>query len=1533
MTQRREFLSGIEAIRSASKDVFESFEVIHSADKFLERLPYLFPRGKVSGHSVHVIDDSGTAAQVARTLPGAAVIHSSTAAECYSSARASALIACEGLTAINIVTLQAAYESETIQTFAADHENKPADSNSIISWAFSQTRIEPLRTISAGKSDSVFVVSTDGRTPDVSVDGSAAAKIQVRVSRPWNDVLLSDAIPAGARVVVVDENETSTPLLADVVSSLRMASNDAHVSRVSSFGELSNTKTISATDEPAKAVFWDTSNTLNANVTRASCTFIGENLAEQCRAVPFSDFSGSVTRTVVLFGSSATAAITDEENDEGTADYVQCNHLSILFQRTDVLDGLKRGGTFVLCASFGAETASTNIPEWTKQILASKRAKFFVFHGSAPAGADLLLLSVFSMRSVPRTHAFDGKIEEPTLTPAKSDPATPSGSYASSVSSSGASYVNVTSPWREIVSENVTAAIQAAEQTVSSIAFSRLVFPRSWSRCSKAAAKPTAELFIGPGAAAGSFGKHSAEKLINVLRTLFGKSAKIEDAFSSSAGSTEFLLGKLLAAKKADQSAKWIVAGDELSYDFSGLHHVLASGENINLLVIDTDKYSAPSRTRDEKRLKKDIGLYAMNYGSAYVASVVGESESDCDRARLLKELSNAAEFPGPSVVLAFSPSDGAGERQRAIENGNWPLYSFDPRKDDDALQVVSEKVRGDIKAFMDRENTASRIFQNAPTFETDRSLDADIRKAALDQFEALSAGLATGGVASVPVSLLILYGSDGGNATSLAGSLQTRAEARGATGIRVAEANDVTLEEMADYENVALVLATAGQGEACNNAKTFCDELFASEAKLQNSFAVFGLGDSHYWGKGSEDSAKYFCLPAKMAHEKMLALGSTPLVPLALGDDQHPAGFNGAFDEFLPSLLSVLGLKPVPGEEEAAARAKGSLPADDDLKRDTNYLRGTIAKGIEDRSTQAMLPRDIKLTKFHGIYMQDDRDIRQGLIDAGKERDYRAMIRIGLPGGVGSAKQYLVMEKLANELGNGTLKLTTRQAYQLHGVLKWNLKKTIRDVNKALMSSLAACGDVNRNVMASPNPHFTSVGPQINEFARNVSNHLLPKTSAYSEIWLTDSATGKKKLVAGNASSEVEPLYGKSYLPRKFKIAIAVPPQNDVDVFAHCLGFIAIVNPVTDELEGFNVAVGGGMGMTHGNEKTFPCLSQILGFCTVEQGVKVAEAVLLTQRDHGDRKNRKHARLKYTLRDHGIDWFRDQVESRAGFKLGVARPFTFEKNSDHYGWHKDSNGTWSFGMFIENGRIKDTDSYKLMTGLREIAKRDISHFYLTANQNLILANIADQDKPTIEELLSKYGIDNERYSNLRLHSMACVALPTCGLAMAESERYLPSLVSKLDDIMDEAGLDDSSITIRMTGCPNGCARAPVAEIGFIGKAPGQYNLYLGGGFSGNRLSKLYREGVNEEQILEILAPMLFDYAQSRFQGEHFGDFCIRAGYIHPTLRAEDFHKNVGIGYERNDDFLSKSFGMSPARPISPAVRLPTPSGSLNIYW
>ncbi len=566
---------------------------------------------------------------------------------------------------------------------------------------------------------------------------------------------------------------------------------------------------------------------------------------------------------------------------------------------------------------------------------------------------------------------------------------------------------------------------------------------------------------------------------------------------------------------------------------------------------------------------------------------------------------------------------------------------------------------------------------------------------------------------------------------------------------------------------------------------------------------------------------------------------------------------------------------------------SQNSAPHSDveEIKRRSNYLRGSLAETLEDRITGSIPEDDNRLMKFHGSYMQDDRDLRNERNKQKLEPAYQFMVRVRAAGGVVTSEQWLMMDRIARQFANGTIRLTTRQSFQLHGVIKWNMKNVITEVNEALLSTLAACGDVNRNVMCNPNPYQSEVHHQVYEWAKKVSNHLDPRTRAYHEIWLDE-----EKVIDSRDGEEQEPIYGPVYLPRKFKIGIAVPPANDVDVFSQDLGFIAIHEE--GRLLGFNVAVGGGMGMSHGDPKTYPQVARVIGFITPEQLLDVAEKTVTIQRDYGDRSVRKHARFKYTIDDRGIEWFVNELEQRLGWKLEKARPYQFEHNGDRYGWVKGSDDNWHFTLFIQNGRVKDEDSYLLMSGLREIAKVHAGDFRLTPNQNLIIGNVPREKKQEIEQIIHDYGLtDGTAYSALRRNSMACVALPTCGLAMAESERYLPTLLDKIELILDEAGLRDEEIVIRMTGCPNGCARPALAEIAFIGKAVGKYNMYLGGGFSGNRLNKLYRENIGEAEILEELRPILNRYAKEREEGEHFGDFVIRAGYVKEVRSGLDFHE------------------------------------------
>jgi len=563
-------------------------------------------------------------------------------------------------------------------------------------------------------------------------------------------------------------------------------------------------------------------------------------------------------------------------------------------------------------------------------------------------------------------------------------------------------------------------------------------------------------------------------------------------------------------------------------------------------------------------------------------------------------------------------------------------------------------------------------------------------------------------------------------------------------------------------------------------------------------------------------------------------------------------------------------------------------LHKNEHLKQASNYLRGTILEGLADTSTGSISADDQQLTKFHGIYQQDDRDLRKERRKAKLEKAFSFMIRVRVPGGVSTPAQWLEMDRLSREYANHTLKLTTRQAYQLHGVVKSDLKKTIAEINGALMDTIAACGDVNRNVMCNPNP-TTPVHAAVLDIAQKISDHLTPQTGAYHEIWLTDEDGEKVKVTED--PKVIEPIYGETYLPRKFKTVVAVPPSNDVDIFAHDLGYIAIVED--DKVVGYNVTVGGGMGMHHGNEATFPRLADVMGYCTPEQAVEVSEAVVKVQRDHGDRTERKHARLKYTIEDHGIDWFRDEVEKRLGYKLEAARDFKFEDNGDRYGWTESADGQQHLTLFIQNGRVLDKEGWTALTALREVAKIHKGDFRLTANQNLIIADVAPADKAAIEAILAEHGLgESWKQSGMRLNSMACVALPTCGLALAESERYLPDLITEFDEVLKANGLEDDAITIRMTGCPNGCARPYIAEIALVGRGPGKYNLYLGGGFVGDRIVKMYRDRIAAEEIVPTMKPIIEAYAKERTPGEKFGDFCIRTGVVVETREGRDFHKD-----------------------------------------
>jgi sulfite reductase (NADPH) hemoprotein beta-component len=555
-------------------------------------------------------------------------------------------------------------------------------------------------------------------------------------------------------------------------------------------------------------------------------------------------------------------------------------------------------------------------------------------------------------------------------------------------------------------------------------------------------------------------------------------------------------------------------------------------------------------------------------------------------------------------------------------------------------------------------------------------------------------------------------------------------------------------------------------------------------------------------------------------------------------------------------------------------------------IKEASDYLRGTLAEGIAEEITGAITEADQQVVKFHGMYLQDDRDLRAERRRKKMEPAFAFMIRVRIPGGVLTPSQYLTLDEVGRLYAGNTMRLTTRQTIQVHGVIKSNLKATMARIDAALLTTVAACGDVNRNVLCNPNPWQSRAHAAALETARTLSDHLLPRTPAYREIWLE----GEK--IAGGENEVIEPIYGATYLPRKFKIAVAVPPSNDVDVFAHDLGYIAILDEKGD-IAGYNVTVGGGMGMTHGEPQTYPRTADVMGFCLPAEAVAVGEAVVTAQRDWGDRSNRKHARLKYTIEDRGLDAFRTEVERRSGVTLGSPKPFAFTSTGDRYGWAEREDGRSHLTLFIESGRVKDLPEAATCTGLRRIAEIHGGDIRLTPNQNIIIANVAPGKRAEIEALVAAHGLTS-RASALRRNAMACVALPTCGLALAESERYLPGLVTALEECLAANGLADDEVVIRMTGCPNGCARPYLAEIGLVGKGPGRYNLYLGAAFDGTRLSKLYAEDLDHAGIVGKLSPLFAAYATGRTPGERFGAFVIRAGFVAPTTNGADFHVNTG---------------------------------------
>ncbi|HDT5891343.1 assimilatory sulfite reductase (NADPH) hemoprotein subunit [Aeromonas hydrophila] len=558
----------------------------------------------------------------------------------------------------------------------------------------------------------------------------------------------------------------------------------------------------------------------------------------------------------------------------------------------------------------------------------------------------------------------------------------------------------------------------------------------------------------------------------------------------------------------------------------------------------------------------------------------------------------------------------------------------------------------------------------------------------------------------------------------------------------------------------------------------------------------------------------------------------------------------------------------------------EGPLADNERLKRESDHLRGTIAQDLTDPLTGGFNGDNFQLIRFHGMYQQDDRDIRPERTAQKLEPLHNVMLRARLPGGIITPAQWQVIDKFAEDHSlYGSIRLTTRQTFQFHGVLKRDIKMMHQTLNSTGIDSIATAGDVNRNVLCTSNPVESELHQEAYEWAKKISEHLLPKTRAYVEIWLDGEKLG----------GDEEPILGSNYLPRKFKTTVVIPPHNDVDIHANDLNFVAISDH--GKLVGFNVLVGGGLAMTHGDTSTYPRKASDFGFVPLSHVLEVAAAVVSTQRDWGNRVNRKNAKTKYTLERVGVEAFKAEVESRAGIPFGPVRPYEFTSRGDRFGWVEGIDGKHHLTLFIENGRLLDFPGKPLKTGMLEIAKVHQGDFRLTANQNLIIAGVPAAEKARIEALARQYGLLDDGVSEQRKQSMACVALPTCPLAMAEAERMLPAFVTDIEGLLAKHGLADDAIIFRVTGCPNGCGRAMLAEVGLVGKAPGRYNLHLGGNLEGTRIPRLHLENITEPQILAELDTLIGRWAKDRTAGECFGDFVIRAGIIAPVIdSARDFY-------------------------------------------
>jgi len=918
-------------------------------------------------------------------------------------------------------------------------------------------------------------------------------------------------------------------------------------------------------------------------------------------------------------------------------------------------------------------------------------------------------------------------------------------------------------------------------------------------------------------------------------------------------------LAEALTAAAADGAGKcWAIlpAGDCLQ----AVHEALKEGSGRLGIVITAD--AAPASQIEVLR--------ALEYTGVFVAATDFSCPKSC--AKVLKEARSYED--GPAFVMLAAPAVIANDKA-------WTSFTFDPRREAAGAQAFiaesGDNVRKEIQAFLDRDNLLTLIAKKAlPAVASSGEEDGDL----------------AAGVGDAGKTITILYSSDTGHSQECAKAVARQCRNGGfpSSCVRCVTMDSFDVGALASESLVVFCVATAGKGEFAGNGRGFWENINARAAELKGTlggmkYCIFGLGDSHYWGKGTEDSKVNFAKPARDLDAVFEEIGAPRLLPMAFGDDQDVDQYHTGFGEFKSQLYSRLGVDKV-----AAGGGEGDdapVKSDEMIKVETKQLRGSLKESLDDVTTGEIPFQDTKLIKSHGSYQQDDRDLRDERQKLGIENAFSFMIRVRMPGGFCTSEQWSAMDDICEKYANGTLKITTRQTWQVHGVLKRDVKATMRAMNRACMDTLAACGDVCRNVMATSDPSCCSQAlmDEILAYTYAIHDHCLPRSGAYHEIFLMHGEEmAEKTQVLGTTPVEEEPLYGLTYLPRKYKVALAIPPSNDVDVFAHCCGFIAIITDGV--LQGFNVTVGGGLGFTHNNGKTHPRLADVIGFCKPKDAKYVCECIMTVSRDFGDRTGRKHARVKYTVEDYGKAWYLEQVNDRLGFDLEPARPYKFTRRGDFYDWTKTEDGLWHCGCHIPIGRVRG----QTRVGLRKIAEtlRGTGGLIrMTCNQQVVVGQVPANMKEVVQQLLDQYQVMHkpaETVSGLRRNMIACVAMPTCPLAFAEAERYLPTLVGRLEVVTEKCGLLDRDITIRMTGCPNSCGRPSMAEIGFIGKAPGTYNMYMGGDFVGERLNTLYAESVTEDQIIAILTPIFGKYAKERNKGEVFGDFCVRMKYVKPML-------------------------------------------------